>query len=72
MEMLNNKEFLKTKLQIIQSIKSIYSQIICSFDNVSEEISSECLTTHLASVIEVLKEIKEHEKDKVNKQSIYN
>ena len=72
MEILNNKEFLETKLQIIQSIKSIYSQILSSIDNVVEGISSENLTTHLASVIEFLKVIKEHEKDKVNKQSIYN
>jgi len=43
-ETLNNKEFVKSKLSIINIIKHIYSQIIGEIDNVVEDINSEKLT----------------------------
>ena len=71
-ETLNNKEFLKSKLSIINVIKHIYSQIIGEIDNVVEDINSEKLTENLSTSIEFLKEIKEHRKNKYVKQVIYN
>ena len=37
-----------------------------------EEITSEKLTEHLAIIIEFLKEIKEHQKNKIIKNVMYN
>ena len=71
-ETLNNKEFVKSKLSIINIIKHIYSQIIGEIDNVVEDINSEKLTENLSTSIEFLKEIKEHRKNKYVKELIYN
>jgi len=71
-ETLHDKEFLKSKLSIINTIKHIYTQIIGEIDNVVEDIGSEKLTENLSTSIEFLKEIKEHRKNKFVKELIYN
>ena len=71
-ETLNNKEFIKNKLSIIDIIKNIYKQIMGEIDNVVEDINSEKLTDNLSTSIEFLKEIKEHRKSKYIKEVIYN
>jgi len=67
----NNKEFIKSKLSIIDIIKNIYKQIMGEIDNVVEDINSEKLTDNLSTSIEFLKEIKEHQKNKYIKEVIY-
>ena len=71
-ETLNNKKFVESKMQIVGTIKNIYSQIIDDIEKVVEDINSEKLTENLTISIEFLKEIKEHKKNKYIKQLIYN
>ena len=70
-ETLNNKKFLESKMQIVGTIKNIYSQIIDDIEKVVEDINSEKLTENLTISIEFLKERKEHKKNKYIKQLIY-
>jgi len=69
---INNKEFTEVKIQIIKTIQNIYSQITREIGSVVEELPSEKLTAHLGIVMELLKEIKEYQKDKIMARATYN
>ena len=69
---INNKEFTEVKIQIIKTIQNIYSQITKEIGSVVEELPSEKLTAHLAIVMELLKEIREYQKDKMIMGITYN
>ena len=72
METVLNQVFIECKESQIRTLKMVLGEILKHIDDVVKEIDSEKLNQKVSSGFDILKELKNLQKEKLNNELIYN